>query len=110
MRRPSAVRIWNVLQIRVAGRQPPGSRHRLVVAGVDAPCAIDLLRQLVGVGALELAHLPYCISTLGSGKSCRQFLQHRLGGGGLAGGGLADYRQAQLDEEGSRPAAWATPG
>src|SRR5690606_39301840 len=46
----------DVLQVRVAGGQTPGGGDRLVITGVDAPGArVDLLRQAVGVGALELA-------------------------------------------------------
>ncbi len=88
----------DVLQVRVAGGQPAGGGHRLVVAGVDAPGArVDLLRQLVGVGALELAqgavlhdHLGQRVILLG------QFGQHAFRGGRLAAGGLGDYRAAEL--------------
>ncbi|MNM84807.1 hypothetical protein D3C81_969070 [compost metagenome] len=65
---------------------------------MDAPGArVDLLRQAVGVGALQLAdaavvhqHLRQRVALLG------QLGQHAFRGGGLALGGLAEDRQAEL--------------
>ncbi|MCY1286581.1 hypothetical protein D9M70_355570 [compost metagenome] len=65
---------------------------------MDAPGArVDLLRQLVGIGTLELAqgavlhdHLGQFVILLG------EFGEHVLGGGRLAGGGLGQHRQAEL--------------
>ncbi|MNQ55969.1 hypothetical protein D3C85_700790 [compost metagenome] len=88
----------DVLQVRIAGRQAPGGRHRLVIRGVDAPGArVDLLRQAVGVGALELAQGAVLHQHLGQFEVLLgQFGEHRFGGGGLALGGLADDRQAEF--------------
>ena len=88
----------DVLQVRVAGGQAASGGHRLVIAGVDAPGArVDLLRQLVGVGALELAQAAVLHQHLGQLEVLLgQLGQYRLGGGGLALGGLADHRVTEL--------------
>ena len=70
----------NVLQIRVAGTQAPGSSDRLVEAGVNAPgLRIDRLAQRHQVGAHQLRQLSILKNLrrqerLNSGIEC-QFLQ-----------------------------------
>ncbi|MCY1350547.1 hypothetical protein D9M69_367830 [compost metagenome] len=88
----------DVLQVRVGGRQAPGGRHRLVIGGVDAPgTRVDLLRQAVGVGALELAQGAVLHDHLGQLEVLLgEVGEHVLRGGRLAGGGLGQNRQAQL--------------
>ena len=47
----------NVLQVRIAGRQPPGAGDSLVERGVYLPShRIDKGRQSVGIGGFELGH------------------------------------------------------
>ncbi|MNZ61040.1 hypothetical protein D3C78_791220 [compost metagenome] len=69
-----------------------------MVAGVDAPGArVDLLRQAVGVGALQLAHGAVLHDHLGQlVVLIGEVGEHRLGSGRLAGGGLAQHWQAEL--------------
>ena len=89
---------WDVLQVRVTGRQPSGGCDGLMVGGVNAPSArVDLLRQAIGVSAFQLTqaavlhqHLGQRVILLG------QFGQHRFGGRGLALGRLAQHWQAEL--------------
>ncbi len=58
---------------------------------------VDLLGQAVGVGALELAHGAVLHDHLGQLEVLLgQFGEHCLGGGRLAGRGLAQNRQAEL--------------
>ena len=90
----------NVLQIRIIAGQAPGHRHRLRVMGVDAAGARQgQLRQLVGVGALELGEAPVFQNFGRQRKVFGQFFQHFLVGAGCAGGGFLDDWQTQLDKK-----------
>ncbi|MNR40046.1 hypothetical protein D3C85_1583020 [compost metagenome] len=58
---------------------------------------VDLLRQAVGVGALELAQRAILHQHLGQGKILLgQFRQHRLGRGRLAFGSLIEDGHAEF--------------
>ena len=89
-----------VLQIGVAGRQPPGSSHRLVIAGVDAAgVGVDLLRQLVGVSGLELGQAPVVEDEPRQFVLGGQLFEYVFGGRGLAGGSFAQHRYLQTLEQ-----------
>ena len=83
----------------VAG-QPPGHGHGLRVVRVHAAGArMRHLRQLVGVGALELRQAPV-LQQLGRQRIVLgQLLQHLLVGAGDAAGRLLHHRQAELGEQ-----------
>ena len=57
---------------------------------------VDQLRQLVGVGVLQLGHAAVIHDYLGQGVFQGQFLQHRFGGGRRALGRLLDNRDFQF--------------
>ena len=90
----------DVLQVGVAGGEPPGGGDRLVIAGVQpAGGLVDQPRQLVGVGGLQLGQAAMLHDHLGQRVVQRQLLEHRLGGGGCPLGGLLEHRDALLLEE-----------
>jgi hypothetical protein len=100
MRRPSSRAHGDVLQIGVVAGQPAGHRHGLRVMRVHAAgVGVDHLRQLVGVGALELGQAAV-LEDLGRQREVlRQLGEHLLVGAGRAGGGLLLHRQAELAEQ-----------
>ncbi len=69
-----------------------------MVGGMDTPGArVDLLRQTVGVGALEFAHRAVLHQHLGQRVILLgQFGKHRFGRGSLALGRLGDDRQTEF--------------
>ena len=74
-----------VLQVRLVAGEPPGDRHRLRIVGVHAAGPrVDHLRQLVGVGALEL----------GERAVLEQPGRQRIVGGELLQLGLVGRRRA----------------
>ena len=90
----------NVLQVGIGARQAPRDRHRLRIVGVDAPGArIRHLRQLVGVGALELGQATVLQQLGRQRKILSQLLQHLLVGAGCAARRLLNHRQTQLGKE-----------
>ena len=90
----------NVLQVRLVARQPPGHRHRLRVSRVHAAGGrVDHLRQLVGVGALQLREAAV-LEQLGRQRVVGgQLLQHVFVGGRRAARRLLEHRQPQLAEQ-----------
>jgi len=90
----------DVLQVGIRRGEPPGGGHCLVVGGVNpSRIGVDQLRQLVGVGGLELAHAAELQDQPRQREVQRQLLQHRLGGGGLSLGSAGFHRQLQLLEQ-----------
>ena len=90
----------NVLQIGVVAGQAPRHRHGLRVVGVHTAIRWQgHLRQLVGVGALELGQRAVLEQLGGQRIVLGQLLQHFLVRAARAGGGLLDHRHAQLVEE-----------
>ena len=88
----------DVLQVRVTGGQTPGSRHRLMVGRMNPPCTrVDLLRQAIGVSALQLAHRAVLHQHLGQREVLLgQLRQHGFGRRRLALGRFADNRQTEF--------------
>ena len=70
----------NILQIRIGGRQAPGSRAYLVERGVDTPLRIGQQRQGVNVVGLELGQLPVLQHLARDLVMLRQLFQHIHGG------------------------------
>ena len=90
----------NVLQIRIVRGQAPGDRHRLRVVGMHAAGGlVDHLRQLVGIGRLQLGHAAVFQQHFRQRVILGQLLQHFFVGRWCASGGLLDDRQLQLAEE-----------
>ena len=84
----------DVLQVGVVGGQAPGDRHGLRVRGVHAAgVRVDHLRQLVGVGGLELRDAAVLEQELGQRVVVGELGEHVLVGRGLARGGLLLHRQ-----------------
>ncbi len=97
---PFGIAHRDILQVRLIGRQAPRDCHRLRVIGVHAPrTGVDHLRQLVGIGRLELGHAAVLQQDLRQRVILGQLLQHFFVGRRRAGGGLLDHRQAEFDEE-----------
>jgi hypothetical protein len=98
----SALRRANrdVLQVGVRGRQPPGCGDRLVIGRVHAArCLGNLQRQLVGVGALELAHAAIVDDHTRQLIVVGKLGKHVLGCRRLALRRLADDRELLLLEQ-----------
>ncbi len=90
----------DVLQVRVGRGQPARDGGRLPVGGVDpAGLRIDHLRQLVGIGGLELGQAAEIEQQLGQRVVLGQLLQHLFVGRRRTAGGLLDDRQLELREE-----------
>ena len=90
----------NVLQIGVAGGEPAGDGDGLCVAGMHATgLCIDHLRQLVGVGALELGELARFEQQFRQRVIERQFGEHLFVGRRRARRCLFLDRQAKLVEQ-----------
>ncbi len=72
----------DVLQIGVAGTQPPRHRHGLVKAGVHAAGSrVEHAAQLVGIGGFQLGQAAMFQQHFGQRKILGQFLQHIFIGG-----------------------------
>jgi hypothetical protein len=100
MRRPSGLRIGNVLQVRIGRGQPAGGGHRLVIGGVHAAGGgIDLLRQSLGVGRAQLGQPAIFEDQPRQRIVDGQLFQHVLGGGRRAARGLALHRQLPALEQ-----------
>ena len=89
----------DILQVGVAGGQPPGGGARLVEAGVYPPrLRIDQRRKGIDVGRFELGELAVLQKQLDNGVSAAESLQHgRIGG--VAALGPPPSGQSQLLEE-----------
>ena len=100
MRRPSGRADRDVLQVRVAGREPSRHRDRLVIRGVHAAgLRVDLLGQLLGVGGAELRESPVFQDDARQLVFLREFLEHFLRRGGLARAGLLPDGKALFREQ-----------
>ena len=90
----------DVLQVGIDGGQPPGGGDCLRIVGVNAPGPlIHLLRELIGVGGLELGERAVLEHDPGKRVARGELFQHVFGGRGLAGRGLAPHRQLQPLEQ-----------
>ncbi|CRI63432.1 hypothetical protein THIOKS11320081 [Thiocapsa sp. KS1] len=91
----------DVLQIRVAGGEPAGRGHGLMVRGMDpAGVRVDHLTQLVGVGGFQLREAAVLQDQIRQRMAVGgELFEHRLRGGGCAGRCLGDHRQSQFLEE-----------
>ncbi len=90
----------DILQVRVGRGQPPRDGSRLPVGGMDpAGLRVDHLRQLVGIGGLELGQAAVVEQQFGQRVILGQLLQHLFVGRRRAAGGLLDHRQLELREE-----------
>ena len=91
----------DVLQVRVAGRQPARDGDRLVIRGVHAPgLRVDLLGQLLGVGRAQLREAAVLQDDARQRIACSASSSSTFfGGGGLAGARFLPHRQALLVEQ-----------
>jgi len=100
MRRPSSLRAGMFCRLGSVDDSLPGGGDRLLIGSVHAAGArVDGLRQLVGVGALELGEHAVFEDHARQVVLVGQLLQHLLVGGGLALGRLVHHRQAQPVEQ-----------
>ncbi len=90
----------DVLQVGVGRGQPAGDGGGLAEAGMHAAGGrVDHLRQLVGVGVLQLGETAMFEDLLRQRVILGQFFQHFLVGRGAARGRLLHHRQALLVEQ-----------
>src|SRR6185369_6392187 len=68
----------NVLEIRIARRQPSCRGYWLIELAVNSAVGRDLLRQSVGVNALQLVELAVVDDQARQLKLLRQFFKHGL--------------------------------
>ena len=87
----------DVLQVRVGRRQATGRSDRLVIRRVNAAGArIDLQRQLVGVGGLQLRQAAVIDDHARQRVVQREFGEHRFRGRRLSARCFAQHRQTEL--------------
>ena len=87
-------------QVGVGRGQAPGDGGGLAEIGVHAAGGrVDHLRQLVGVGVLQLGEAAEFENLLRQRIVLGQLFQHLLVGRGAAAGGLFHHRQALLIEQ-----------
>ena len=85
----------DVLQIGIAGGEPPRGRGLLVEGGMDAALRVHQARQGIEIGGTHLLQFAVLEDAVHHGMLPGQFLQRLLAGGSLAALGLARRGQAQ---------------
>ena len=92
---------WNVLQVRIVGRQPPGEHRRLAVGSMDPPgTGVDVGGERIGIGAHQLGQLAPVDNGAGEWHALqRQVFEHIGAGGPGAGLGLGAAFEPHLAEE-----------